>query len=247
MIKAAAQEQCPVVHPEQPGFDGVTIAQLSGPAAHGRRRLAELRRRLDRDARLEQAVDVDGCHRSIAVRYGHLRQDGDPARAGTTRPQSGFPARRRARHRLHRSAGRDTKVGNYAAVVPTLGGQAWITGHGDVRRRSGGSVSGRFHRRRHLVTGVATPHQLCGTEVPVMLGAFVFVWACHCYCATCACTYKHACGHVSGFSRSQACCHGLLLKEPLVRFTRLLVVAAIARPAPHPYKRSRSTAPMIRF
>ena len=31
MIKAAAREQCPVVHPEQPGFDGVTIAQLSGP------------------------------------------------------------------------------------------------------------------------------------------------------------------------------------------------------------------------
>src|SRR5215813_12190380 len=31
MVKAAAQEQCPIVHPEQPGFDGVTIAQLSGP------------------------------------------------------------------------------------------------------------------------------------------------------------------------------------------------------------------------
>jgi proline racemase len=32
MIKAAAQEQLPVVHPEQPGFAGVTIAELSGPA-----------------------------------------------------------------------------------------------------------------------------------------------------------------------------------------------------------------------
>src|SRR5690349_14616645 len=31
MIKAAAQEQLPVVHPEQPGFNGVTIAELSGP------------------------------------------------------------------------------------------------------------------------------------------------------------------------------------------------------------------------
>jgi hypothetical protein len=31
MIKAAAKEQCPIVHPDQPGFDGVTIAQLSGP------------------------------------------------------------------------------------------------------------------------------------------------------------------------------------------------------------------------
>ncbi len=31
MIKAAAAEQLPVVHPEQPGFAGITIGQLSGP------------------------------------------------------------------------------------------------------------------------------------------------------------------------------------------------------------------------
>ena len=32
MIKAAANEQLPVGHPDQPGFSGITIAQLSGPA-----------------------------------------------------------------------------------------------------------------------------------------------------------------------------------------------------------------------
>src|SRR6185436_19382816 len=32
MIKAAANEQLPVVHPEQSGFAGITIGQLSGPA-----------------------------------------------------------------------------------------------------------------------------------------------------------------------------------------------------------------------
>src|SRR4029078_4838814 len=32
MIKAAASEQLPVVHPDQPGFAGITIGQLSGPA-----------------------------------------------------------------------------------------------------------------------------------------------------------------------------------------------------------------------
>jgi hypothetical protein len=32
MIKAAANEQLPVVHPDQPGFAGITIGQLSGPA-----------------------------------------------------------------------------------------------------------------------------------------------------------------------------------------------------------------------
>ena len=31
MIKAAANDQLPVVHPDQPGFAGITIGQLSGP------------------------------------------------------------------------------------------------------------------------------------------------------------------------------------------------------------------------
>jgi proline racemase len=31
LVKAAAREQLPVVHPEQPGFAGVSIGQLSGP------------------------------------------------------------------------------------------------------------------------------------------------------------------------------------------------------------------------
>lgn len=35
MIKAATREQLPVVHPEQPDFAGVTIAQLSGPPLGG--------------------------------------------------------------------------------------------------------------------------------------------------------------------------------------------------------------------
>src|SRR6185503_11213950 len=32
MIKAAAADQLPVVHPDQPGFAGITIGQLSGRA-----------------------------------------------------------------------------------------------------------------------------------------------------------------------------------------------------------------------
>src|SRR3954464_2272461 len=32
MVKAAAAEQLPVAHPDQPGFAGITIGQLSGPA-----------------------------------------------------------------------------------------------------------------------------------------------------------------------------------------------------------------------
>src|SRR5207253_5999184 len=34
MIKAATQEQLPVVHPENPGIAGVTIAEFSAPPTH---------------------------------------------------------------------------------------------------------------------------------------------------------------------------------------------------------------------
>ena len=38
MIKAAASEQLPVVHPEHPGFAGITIGQLPGPPTMRRTR-----------------------------------------------------------------------------------------------------------------------------------------------------------------------------------------------------------------
>ena len=50
MIKAAANDQLPVVHPEQPGFAGITIGQLSGPAHDPAQLDAERRHGLDRDA-----------------------------------------------------------------------------------------------------------------------------------------------------------------------------------------------------
>ncbi len=52
MIKAATAEQLPVVHPEQPGFAGVTIAELTGPGARSGKHEPERGDRLDRHARL---------------------------------------------------------------------------------------------------------------------------------------------------------------------------------------------------
>ena len=128
MIKAAAREQCPIVHPEQPGFDGVTIAQLSGPP-------------------LRNDADWQNC---VVVSTGTLDWnkpgtwtgaiDRSPCGTGTCAKMATLYAKGKLPlNQDFRHAGvlgtvftgrliEETKVGTYTAVVPTLGGQAWITG-----------------------------------------------------------------------------------------------------------------------
>ncbi len=128
MIKAATREQCPVVHPEQPGFDGVTIAQLSGPP-------------------LKDDADWQNC---VVVSTGELDWkkpstwtgaiDRSPCGTGTCAKMATLHARGLLPlHQDFRHAGvlgtvftgrlvETTKVGAYDAVVPMLGGTAWITG-----------------------------------------------------------------------------------------------------------------------
>jgi len=128
MIKAAAQEQLPVVHPEQPGFAGVTIAELSGPASRP-------------DAHLKNAVTVSTGELDWdrpATWTGAI--DRSPCGTGTCAKMAALYAKGRLklnedfRHEgilgtvfTGRLIG-ETKVGQYPAVIPTLAGQAWITG-----------------------------------------------------------------------------------------------------------------------
>ena len=105
-------------------------------------------------AGLEPPVDVDRRHRSLAVRHGHLREDGDAARARHAETERAVPARGRARHGLHRHCcSRRRRSGPYRAVVPQLSGTAWITGFAQYVVDPRGSVSRRLHGRRHLVGG----------------------------------------------------------------------------------------------
>ena len=106
MVKAAAAEQLPVTHPEQPGFSGVTIAELSGPPAHPDASCKERRDGLHRHGGLGQAVHLDRRDRPLAVWDWHdLRQDGDAPRPGEAGPQPGVPPRGDPGHALHRPAG----------------------------------------------------------------------------------------------------------------------------------------------
>jgi proline racemase len=116
------------VHPEQPGFEGVTIAQLSGPP-------------LRDDADWQNAVIVSTGEldwNKPGTWTGAI--DRSPCGTGTCAKMATLHAKGKlGLHQDFRHAGvlgtvftgrliEETKVGKYTAVVPTLGGQAWITG-----------------------------------------------------------------------------------------------------------------------
>jgi len=128
MIKAAAQEQLPVTHPEQPGFSGVTIAQLSGPAtrpdADARNAVTVSTGKLDwdRSSTWTGVIDRSPCGTGTCARMAALHAKGRLALNQDFRHEgilgTIFTGRLVA----------ETKVGDYPAVVPTLSGRAWITG-----------------------------------------------------------------------------------------------------------------------
>ena len=128
MIKAAAREQLPVVHPDNPEIVDVTIAQLSGSPSHP-------------DAHLKNAVTVSTGELDWdrpATWTGVL--DRSPCGTGTCAKMAVMHAK--GQLGLHQDfhhegvmgtifTGRlvkETRIGPYPAVVPTLRGQAWITG-----------------------------------------------------------------------------------------------------------------------
>jgi proline racemase len=128
MIKAAAKEQLAAVHPEQPGFAGVTIAQLSGPPS---RPDADLKNAVtvstgkldwDRPATWTGVIDRSPCGTGTCAKMATLHAKGKLGLNQDFRHEgilgTVFTGRLIA----------ETTVGPYRAVVPTLSGQAWITG-----------------------------------------------------------------------------------------------------------------------
>jgi len=128
MIKAAAAEQLPVTHPEQPGFSGITIGQLSGPPhdpRHSRRNAVTVS-----TAKLDW--DKPGTWTGVL--------DRSPCGTGTCAKMATLHARGLLglNQDFHHEGvlgtlftGRlveETRVGPYRAVVPTISGTAWITG-----------------------------------------------------------------------------------------------------------------------
>jgi proline racemase len=128
MIKAAACEQLPVVHPENPGIHDVTIAQLSAPPSNP-------------DAQRKNAVVVSTGKLDWSKPSSWTGAlDRSPCGTGTCAKMATLHARGRLplnQDFIHEGilgttfTGRlveTARVGDYAAVVPQLSGQAWITG-----------------------------------------------------------------------------------------------------------------------
>ncbi len=128
MIKAATQEQLPVVHPENPAIAGVSIAEISGPPsrpdAHIKNTVVVSTGKLDwsRPASWTGVLDRSPCGTGTCAKMAVLHAKGKlplnqdfvhEGILGTT-----FTGR----------LIEETKVGPYQAVVPTISGQAWITG-----------------------------------------------------------------------------------------------------------------------
>ena len=131
MIKAAANDQLPVVHPEQPGFAGITIGQLSGPAhdpANSMRNVVTVSTGTldwENPATWTGAIDRSPCGTGTSARMAVLHATGR------------LPIGEDFRHEGILGTvftGRlleETLVGDKRAVVPQITGSAWITGIAD--------------------------------------------------------------------------------------------------------------------
>ncbi len=128
MIKAAANEQLPVVHPDQPGFAGITIGQLSGPPhdpGNSRRNVVTVSTgELDWDqpATWTGAIDRSPCGTGTSAKMATLAAKGE-LRVGDTFRHEGILGTVFTGTVLE-----ETEIGPYRAIVPAITGQAWITG-----------------------------------------------------------------------------------------------------------------------
>jgi proline racemase len=128
MIKAAAREQLPVVHPDNPAVTGYSVAQLSGPAASPD---ADLRNAVvistgafdwDRPDTWTGVLDRSACGTGTCARMATLWARGELGLGQPFRHEGILGTT------FTGTLVEETRVGPYPAVVPTITGSAWITG-----------------------------------------------------------------------------------------------------------------------
>lgn len=119
-IKAAASEQLPVVHPENPGISGISIAQLSGEPRHA----ASHRRNavVVSTGEMSGVLDRSPCGTGTCAKMAALHAKGILP-LGQDFVHEGILGTTFTGRLID-----ETRVGPYVAVVPTISGQGWITG-----------------------------------------------------------------------------------------------------------------------
>ena len=128
MIKAAAAEQLPVVHPDQPGFAGITIGQMSGPAHDPRNSWRNVvtvsTGTLDwsRPSTWTGVIDRSPCGTGTCAKMAVLHAKGRLG-IGEDFRHEGILGTVFTGRLIE-----ETRVGERTAVVPTITGTAWVTG-----------------------------------------------------------------------------------------------------------------------
>jgi proline racemase len=128
MIKAAAREQLPVAHPENPAIEGISISQLSGPpldpTATRRNAVVVSTGELDwsRPETWTGAIDRSPCGTGTCAAMAVLHAKGELG-LNEDFVHEGVLGTRFVGRLIE-----ETTVGDRDAVVPTLSGRAWITG-----------------------------------------------------------------------------------------------------------------------
>jgi len=128
MIRAAAAEQLPARHPENPEIANVSISQLSAPPTHPRATLknavtvASGALDWERPETWTGAIDRSPCGTGTCAKMAVLHARGE---LGLHEP---FVHESILGTLFTGMLVQETQVGPYPAVVPTISGQAWITG-----------------------------------------------------------------------------------------------------------------------
>ena len=128
MIKAATQQQLDCIHPDNPEIRGVTIAQLSapplGPGADRRNAVIVSTGNLDwdRPSTWKGVLDRSPCGTGTCAKMAALHAKGELGLDEAFRHEGILGTVFTGRLL------RETMVGGYAAVVPSITGSAWITG-----------------------------------------------------------------------------------------------------------------------
>lgn len=128
MILRAAQDQLPVEHPHYPGY-GITISQLSGPTdnpnADRKNAVTVASGPVDFDnpATWTGALDRCPCGTGTCARMATLHAKG-ALELNTPFRHEGILGTVYTGELI-----REEQIGTYKAVVPTIGGRAWISGY----------------------------------------------------------------------------------------------------------------------
>jgi proline racemase len=128
MIKAAAREQLPVAHPDEPAFAGITIGQLSGPPhdpRNARRNVVTVSTgELDwsRPSTWTGVIDRSPCGTGTCAKMAVLHARGE------LRPGDEFRHEGILGTVFTGRVEEEARVGDRPAIVPSITGTAWITG-----------------------------------------------------------------------------------------------------------------------